>query len=43
MFVLSEIDPDDHDTKARLDAFTYDAAEVRYDVMQFDAMITIKI
>ena len=43
MFVLSEIDPDDHEMKARLDAFTYDADEVSYVVMRFDAMITIKI
>lgn len=43
MFLLSEIDPDDHEMKARLDAFTYDAAEVSYDVMRFDAMIPTKI
>jgi hypothetical protein len=40
--VFSEINPDDHDMKARLDAFSYDVAECTYDGIRYDAMITIK-
>jgi hypothetical protein len=40
--VFDEINPDDHDMKARLDAFSYDAAEFCYDGIRYDAMITIK-
>ena len=42
LFAFSEIDPDDHDMKARLDALSYDAAEFSYDGIRYDAMITIK-
>jgi hypothetical protein len=42
LFVFSEIDPDDHDMKARLDAFSYDAAEFSHDGIRCDAMIMIK-
>jgi hypothetical protein len=39
--VFSEINPDDHDMKARLEPFSYDAAEFSYDGIRYDAMITI--
>jgi hypothetical protein len=42
LFVFSEIGPDDHDMKVRLDAFSYDAAEFSNDGIRYDAMITIK-
>jgi hypothetical protein len=41
-FVFFEIDSDDHDTKTRLNAFSYDAAEFSYDEIRYDAMIMIK-
>jgi hypothetical protein len=41
-FVFSEIDPDDHDMKASLDPFSYDAVEFSYDGIRYDAMITFK-
>ena len=41
MFVFSEIDSDDHDMKARHDAFSYDTAEFSYDGIRYDTMITI--
>jgi hypothetical protein len=42
LFVFSEIIPDDHDMKARLNAFSYGAAEFSYDGIRYDAMMTIK-
>ena len=40
--MFDEINPDDHDVKARLNAFSYDVAEFSYDGIRYDAMITIK-
>jgi hypothetical protein len=37
-----EAEVDDHDMKARQDAFSYNAAEFSYDGILYDAMMTIK-
>jgi hypothetical protein len=34
LFVFSKIDPNDHDMKARLEEFCYDAADFSYDGMR---------